>query len=230
MKRADVSVIIPEFNTQDLVGDAIHSVCAQSVAVREIIVVDDASTDASIEVIEGLKISGLRLIRHAVNAGPSAARNTGIREATGEYIAFIDADDLWLECKLKRQIQLMNDNPDTDIVWGHTTGDEIENIQQARGALQSVFSNRFFLQVGAMLFRARVFDRVGVFDETMRTGEDMDWCLRAQEANVSIVEHDDNVLCYRRHRNNITNDLNALRRGAMLAFKKSAERKRQQRS
>ena len=105
----DVSVIIPCHNRAELIGQTLDSALAQTVLPREVIVVDDGSTDATGQVVAGYaqRTGGrVRLVRQA-NAGPSAARNRGLEEATGEYLAFLDADDLWLADKLERCLAML---------------------------------------------------------------------------------------------------------------------------
>jgi glycosyltransferase involved in cell wall biosynthesis len=108
-----ITVVIPAYNTAEYIGRAIDSVLAQTRRPDEIIVVDDGSTDDTSGIVETYG-SQVRLIRRE-NAGVSAARNTGINAATGEWIAFLDGDDEWLKEKLQLQVELLGRNP--DLVW-----------------------------------------------------------------------------------------------------------------
>ena len=108
-----ISVVIPAYNAAEYIGRAIDSVLAQTRRPDEIIVVDDGSTDDTAGIVETYG-SQVRLIRQE-NAGVSAARNTGINAATGEWIAFLDSDDEWLKEKLQLQVELLGRNP--DLVW-----------------------------------------------------------------------------------------------------------------
>ncbi|SHF80716.1 Glycosyltransferase involved in cell wall bisynthesis [Modicisalibacter ilicicola DSM 19980] len=109
---ACVSIVMPIFNSVDYVKDAIDSVIAQTFSEWQLIVVDDCSTDGSLELVKKLYRNEKRivLLRLAVNSGPAIARNLGIREAAGRYIAFLDADDLWLPNKLEKQISFMRES------------------------------------------------------------------------------------------------------------------------
>lgn len=104
-----VTAVISTFNRANLVGRAIESVINQTYGNMEIIVVDDHSTDNTEEVVKGFGESRVRYIRHENNKGGPAARNTGIKAATGEYIAFLDDDDEWVENKIERQLQYVQD-------------------------------------------------------------------------------------------------------------------------
>lgn len=221
--RRRVSVIIPVFNGEALIRDALASVLAQSRPVDEIIVVDDGSSDASGAVVAGLGVPGLTLVRQE-NRGPAAARNQGLGLASGDVIAFLDADDQWAPEKLAVQVPLL-ERPDVRVVIGQTEGVALEE-KVARRAFRSSWGSRQFLQLGAMLFRADVFSEVGPFDESLRFGEDIDWCLRAQERAVVIHPHEETVLSYRRHGGNMTNDTRARDRDFLRVLKKAIDRKR----
>ncbi len=111
-----ISVVIPAYNAGKYVGRAIDSVLAQTLAPHEVIVVDDGSTDNTAQVVAQYQSKVKYIVQE--NAGASVARNTGIKTADGEWIAFLDADDEWLPQKLHLQTELLDRNP--DIVW--TTG------------------------------------------------------------------------------------------------------------
>lgn len=103
-KRRTVSVIIPTYNRAHLLGRAIQSVLAQTYEDFEIIVVDDASTDVTEQVVKSFADDRINYIRHQKNKGGSSARNTGIKAAKGEFIAFLDSDDEWVPKKLEKEI------------------------------------------------------------------------------------------------------------------------------
>src|SRR5260370_32555542 len=110
-----VSVIIPTYNSAAYLGEAIHNVLAQTFQDFEVIVVDDASTDNTKEVV-GLIGKRIRYIRQD-RAGPSTARNHGILESSGDLIAFLDADDVWLPTKLAKQVDSLKQHPEAVLVY-----------------------------------------------------------------------------------------------------------------
>lgn len=107
-----VSVIIPTYNRANLILQAVKSVLNQTYKNFEIIIVDDGSSDNTEDVINVIHDNRIRYIKHAINKGASAARNTGIREAKGKYIAFQDSDDHWLPDKLEKQVKRIENTPD----------------------------------------------------------------------------------------------------------------------
>ena len=115
-----VSAVVPTYNRAHLVGEAIRSVLAQSLPVCEVIVVDDGSTDGTKEAVGRLSDANPGLIRYIrqENAGPGAARNRGIREASGDWVAFQDSDDLWLPEKIAWQVDFLRRNPRLEFVFG----------------------------------------------------------------------------------------------------------------
>ena len=124
MPNSLVSVIIPVYNAEKFIIETLDSVFAQTYRPIEIIVVDDGSTDKTAKILKGCQTdkinesSGINLTcMYQQNSGPSKARNTGIKTAKGEYIAFLDADDLWTKNKIEKQIELFRENPEIDIVF-----------------------------------------------------------------------------------------------------------------
>jgi glycosyltransferase involved in cell wall biosynthesis len=186
MKRPDfpkLSVVIPVYNNADTVSEAIASVRSQAGPCRDIIVVDDGSSDATPQVLDDLIGPDLTVIRQQ-NAGPAAARNMGIALARGEWIAFHDADDLWLPAKLEAQFAALRRSPDARFCF---TGmimrlpDGTEFTRECSMPRRSLFidllkGNR--LGTPTALIRRDCFTEVGLFDSVLRTGEDWDMWLR----------------------------------------------------
>jgi glycosyltransferase involved in cell wall biosynthesis len=171
-----VSVVMPVFNTASFVGEAIESVLSQDGGtVLELIVVDDGSTDGSAELVT--KFDGVRLLRHRQNRGIGAARNTGVREAKGQFLAFLDADDLWPQGSLNARMAVLDADPECDAVAGRV-------IQFGAGRPDPEPESGFL--AGNVLIRREAFDRAGEFDETLRVGEFIDWYARAVDAGLGF--------------------------------------------
>lgn len=181
-----VSVVIPAYNAAWCVRKAIDSVLAQEFREFELLVVDDGSTDDTAAVL-ALYGDAIRVVRQR-NGGLSNARNAGIRESRGEFVAFLDADDWWLPEKLGRQIALMRERPDLGFI------SNAARVEDSDGRLLSVwpcarwdgsFLVHLFSSNGdvagsgsAVLARRALFRLVGGFDETLRSLEDVDMWMR----------------------------------------------------
>ncbi|KPJ78751.1 MAG: glycosyl transferase [Deltaproteobacteria bacterium SG8_13] len=178
-----VSVIIPTYNRAGIVGEAVDSVLAQDYPDYELIVVDDGSTDATAEVLNryGDKIRTLR----QKNRGVSAARNAGIRSASGEFFAFLDSDDLWLPSKLGLQVAFFDRHPDavvcqTEEIWIRN-GVRVNPRKRHRKPSGMIFEPSLQLCLvspSAVMIRRSLFDQVGLFDESLPACEDYDLWLR----------------------------------------------------
>jgi glycosyltransferase involved in cell wall biosynthesis len=182
-KKPQVSVIIPTFNRGWILKEAIDSVLTQDYKDFELIVVDDGSTDNTSEILASYGIDIRVLFQE--NKGVSATRNRGITEASGEYIAFLDSDDLWLPQKLSTQIKFFNQTPDalicqTEEVWirkGKRVNPKIRH-KKPSGMIFEPSLELCLVSPSAVMIRRVLFDRVGEFDVTLPACEDYDLWLR----------------------------------------------------
>jgi len=179
----EVSVIIPTFNRAAWIANAVDSVLKQTIRDVELIVVDDGSTDDTLEVLERFG-SRVKIVAQS-NRGVSSARNAGIRFASGKYICFLDSDDLWKPRKLEIQLAAMNRHSEykisyTDEVW-------IRNGRWANpGKRHRKYSGWIFphllplclISPSSVMIERSVLDDVGLFDESLPAGEDYDLWLR----------------------------------------------------
>ena len=219
-----ISVVIPTYNSEQFIADALDSVNAQSRAVDEIICVDDASTDKTIEIIRD-KFKNVTLLRNKENQGPSASRNKAIAIAQGNIISFLDADDCWTKNKTLHQSMFLESEPELEIVGGLTDFYSAEgNEPQPEGTLPG--QPHFNTYLSSLLIRKKVFNSIGMFDTTMRLSEDQDWFLRAREGNTRIKITDDIVLMKRIHSTNLTRGLNFRDSAMITAIKNSLDRRR----
>jgi glycosyltransferase involved in cell wall biosynthesis len=222
-----VSVIMPAYNTAAFIPDAVESIRRQAYPRLELIIVDDGSTDGTAEVSKGLTGLSVQYV-YQPNGGPAQARNHGLRLARGQVIAFLDADDLWPADRLSCQLPYLERDPLTDVVLGRIQC--FHSMPRADGGSEMQICSPAFVLLSptTALFRRRVFERVGGFDEAMRYGEDTDWFMRAREQRVPMVVHDDVTVLYRRHQNNMTRGRDAKELHVLSVLKKSLDRRRQQ--
>ncbi|HEX5034971.1 MAG TPA: glycosyltransferase family A protein, partial [bacterium] len=171
--RPRISVIIPVYNGEAFLTEAIESVLAQSYPNLEILVIDDGSTDRSLELAKSF--SGLRCL-HQPNSGIAAARNAGIAAAAGSVLAFLDADDAWSDDHFEVLLPFLEDY---DMAFGQLqkTG---PSLRRADGSLDSIGSPFGGFAFGGAVVRSEAFHRVGWFNPSYRRGEDIEWCTRAK--------------------------------------------------
>jgi len=218
-----ISVIIPVYNGEQFVAEAIQSVLAQTTPPSEIIVVDDGSTDATAQVVADLAASASMPLRYVyqANQGPAAARNVGIRRAEGDTLAFLDADDLWVENTLAIQIGQLAANPTEQIVWGVLQMFRVEAGQRLVSPTMAHHAN-----LGSVVMRKSALERVGLFDERLHRGEDLEWFLRARDCRLTWRFHSEVVLWYRWHGENIWLGKPDPGHGVMLAMRTLLEKRR----
>lgn len=208
-----VSVIIPAYNREKYIAEAIDSVLAQDYAPIELIVVDDGSTDSTAEIVQSYGDQLVYLCQE--NQGVAAARNSGIAYAHGEYLAFLDSDDIWVEGKLSWQMALLQQNPKLDAVYGHTKqffSPEVDEAFKARTIIPQKVMPAYI--ACAKLIRRESFDLVGLFDANLKAGTDIDWYARSKEAGILSEMLPDIVYHRRIHPLNATsqtNDANKIR-------------------
>ncbi|HEY0727407.1 MAG TPA: glycosyltransferase family A protein, partial [Pyrinomonadaceae bacterium] len=195
-----ISVIIPAYNCERFLREAVQSVLDQKYSDLEIIIVDDGSTDGTASVAKSFP-EPVRYL-HQTNQGPSAARNRGIERAQGSLIAFADADDLWPADKFEQQLPYLIQDPTTDIVLGRIQLAKWSETDNGQTRVEEFAEPVFSVNLGSAIIRKSVFERVGLFDETMRYSEDVDWMMRAREGGAKIVTIDAVTLFYCRHDQN----------------------------
>ena len=206
MEGSLISCIVPVFNGERYLGEALDSILAQTYRPFEIIIVDDGSTDETARVAAryGTRISYLR----QPNQGSATAKNLGLSATRGEFIAFLDADDLWHREKLARQMARILEKPGIDLCFSrfqHFWMPELaEEAKHYEGHPLSKPLSAYL--VSSLLVHRSVFKRFGQFDNGLRGNENMIWYLRAAERGA-FIEVVPGVLTYRRlHGKNITRE------------------------
>lgn len=199
-----ISVIIPNLNMGCFLGDAVASIARQALPVTEILIADAQSDDNSLPIIADLakQYPSIRCVE-APRGHPSVVRNHALREARGELIAFLDADDIWPENKLALQVARMIRAPHADVVSGFVQYFDQLDRQHLAPAATARTETLFHVHLGAALFRKTVFDAIGLFNETLRYSEDVDLLLRIREAGLVMTILRSRTLYYRRHDNSM---------------------------
>jgi glycosyltransferase involved in cell wall biosynthesis len=194
--RPAVTVIIPTFNRAAIVGRAIRSVLAQTFQDWELIVVDDCSTDGTGQEVRSFSDHRIKYIRHDRNRRGGAARNTGLRCARGEYVAFLDDDDEWLPEKLEKELQVFrSSDPLVGLVYsGMILSDECGRILKVRvptisGWVHDELLDRDFIgSCSRVTVKKQVLDRVAGFDDAFANCQDYDLWLRVTRvAKIACV-------------------------------------------
>lgn len=191
-----VSVVIPTYNRASSIRAAVESALRQTVREIEVLVVDDGSTDNTASIASQVDDPRVKVILRERNGGAAAARNTGIVRACGDYVAFLDSDDVWLETKLARQIAVLGNAPLNTVVC--CTGAEIHLLDHGgimrHQYLESSVDWKARLVMGCdlspgttQMSRRDIFAKVGLLDESLRRFEDWDWLLRYAQMGGAIA-------------------------------------------
>jgi glycosyltransferase involved in cell wall biosynthesis len=207
-----VSVIIPTYNRAHLIGATLRSVCAQTFPQYEILVVDDGSTDGTEELLAGLRE---RVVyRRVAHGGASAARNSGLEMACGEFVAFLDSDDLWDPRFLEATLQALVAAPRAGFVYcdyalfddgGSTQVRCLKEHEKLRGCLFADLLRTDFLCTGGLLVRRDCFGQIGIFDPALPVAQDWDlWLRLALRYEAGYV--DEPLLQVRSHTGQISRD------------------------
>lgn len=217
-----VSVLIPAYNRELYLPDAIRSVQEQTYQDWELIIINDASTDNTGTIADTFAVedSRIRVIHHEENKLRSGALNSGIDAATGEYICFLDSDDIYLPDKLERQVTFLEDNQGVDGTYGdyevinqdgatrYPTITAILQTEQILPRLQKAAEEGFspimpheegWIPSCSVLIRKRVFESGIRFDTNLRNQEDFDMWLQILGAGFTLVRLAGNTYKYRRH-------------------------------
>lgn len=228
---AKVDVIIPAFNAAKYLPTTIESVISQTFDDWQIWLVDDGSTDNTAEVVAPFLDrlgSKLQYIKQQ-NQGQPRARNAAIRASSGEFIALLDADDVWLPCRLEESLKTLDEHPNAGLSYGLITLVDSEgklggtfkgNPKYAEGHIAPyLYMRKVELPCPTITFRRRCIDEVGMFDEKMRATEDRDLCLRvALRYEVAFVPKV--IAYYRMSPGSLSTDTERVVRAQLLFIRK----------
>lgn len=225
--RVSVSVVIPAYNAADWLKHTIGSVLNQSFHDFEVIIVDDGSTDSTYQVVGQYRDSRIRYV-YQNNRGLAGARNTGLAYARGQYVAFLDADDLWAPTMLAETVAYLTAHETVAVVrtgWSLVDADGrmLPTTPRWSPWINSVFerlvTDNTFIIIAA-LFRRECLDRVGFFDESLATNEDWHLWLRVARAGFGFGFIPSALAMYRRHAHNMTLNHNDMRAGGLAVLDK----------
>jgi glycosyltransferase involved in cell wall biosynthesis len=207
------------------IADALTSVLSQLDREDEYFVVDDSSTDQTCSIVEAYGDPRVRLLK-SPRPGVSAARNAALKLASGEFVAFLDADDEWVPGRHAVMLQHFADHPEIDAVFGRIV------MKFEPGAPLQIHYEKFSGAhvpsgvLGSGLFRQRILDCVDGFAEDMPHSEDIDFYNRLEEAGMKVNRLDLDAHFYRRHLNNLTNDQATSRRYFLEMIRRKLARSR----
>ena len=232
MRAGRVSVLIPAFNAERYLGEAIESALAQTHPPFELIVLDDGSSDGTAEAARAFGKS-VRY-RRQEHEGVGAARNHCVELARGDHLAFLDADDRWDPRKLERQLEAMRSDSRPadsrpDIVLSHVrqfVSPDLPAMKAARIRCPPTSQPGYL--PGAMLVSREVFDRVGPFRTDVHFGEFMDWIARSRDLGLRQLMLDETMLWRRLHDTNLSVRRRDRRGDFAHVLKASLDRRRTQ--
>ncbi len=191
-------MIVPVFNGERYLAEALRSVRSQSYSELELIVVDDGSTDSTPDILRAMG-DRLHCVRRP-HRGLAAALNQGVELARGAFLSFLDADDLWIPGKLALQVAAFEREPQLDLVFAHVRQFHSPELTAAeRAAIVCPERPMRGISTGTLLIRRDAFDRVGPFDTDWMIGEFMDWYARATEAGLRATVLPEVVMLRRLH-------------------------------
>ena len=211
-----VTVIMPTYNYAQFIKEAIDSVLNQTYKNLELIIVDNYSEDNTEEIVKSYKDNRIKYTKFRNNGVIAASRNTGIKDSKGEYVAFLDSDDLWLPDKLERQVKFLDEHPAVGLVYARAeqftaarqSGPIIPSLRRAKdGWVFNDLVKRNFIGILTVLVRRKCLERIGSFDEDpkLKSVEDYElWLRLAKHFPVGFINK---VLAkYRVHSTNISGD------------------------
>ena len=227
MDKPLISCVVPAFNSERFVAEAVESILAQNYRPIEVLVVDDGSSDATAEIVRGF--GDPVLLVQQETAGPAATRNRGIRAARGDFLAFLDADDLWHPEKLERQMALLQERPELDfclahvqMFWPDEMAEERERLaRHPRSEPVPGFATT------TLLARRVAFEKLGDFGTGLWFTDATDWFIRAREEGLQMEVLPETLVFHRMHPTNLTRRREEESREEFLSMlKRSLDRRR----
>ena len=222
-----VSVVIPTYNAERTFQETIYSVQNQTFSNIEIIIINDGSTDRTLDIIQNIKDARVKVFSYK-NGGLPTARNRGIAQATGEFISFIDADDLWTTDKLERQLAALETHPEAAVAysWTQTIDDQGHWLHQYHSVFfegdvyAEILVNNFVSNGSNVLVRKEAILSVGEFDSTLKSCEDWDFYIRLAAKYHFVVVPDWQIL-YRQSSTAMSSNVEVMKTAALAVILKA---------
>ena len=208
-----ISVIIPLYNSEHLIKETLASVLSQTYQNIEVLVVDDCSTDSSYAIVEELakKDNRIKLFKNEVNSGAAVSRNVGLKNSTGRYIAYVDADDLWKEDKLEKQIKFLKENKIGFSCCGYNVinengVDQNKEIFMPNKVTYKKFLRNTILQTVGIIVDTNIVDKSLLVMPLVRRGQDAaTWAQILKKGHICYGQHE--VLAsYRKVKNSLSSN------------------------
>ncbi len=222
-----ISVVTPIYNGEKTIKETIKSILNQTFSDLELIVINDGSQDSTLKVISTIQDPRLKVLSY-LNSGVSASRNRGLAQATGEFISFIDADDLWTTNKLETQLRVLQENPQAAVAYSWT--DWIDEsgqilgkgsyITQEGNVFAQMLLNDFVASGSNCLIRRQALIEVGGFDESLAHGEDWDLWLRLA-ARYEFIAIPSPQILYRISSSSASSDVWKMEAGSLKIIEKA---------
>lgn len=224
-----ISVVIPTYNAEKTIQETVFSVQSQTFSDIEIIIINDGSTDRTLEIIQNISDSRIKVFSYK-NRGLPTARNRGIAQATGEFISFIDADDLWTPDKLERQLAALESHPEAGIAysWTQLIDEQGHFLHRYHPVFfegdvyTEILVNNFVSNGSNILVRKETVLSVGEFDSTLKSCEDWDFYIRlAAKYHFAIVP--DWQILYRQSSTAMSSKVEVMKTSALVVISKAYE-------
>ena len=222
-----VSVIMPLYNSERYVSDALESVFKQDYQPFEVILINDGSTDRTVEIIG--KYDNVRYI-YQTNQGAASARNTGVASSSGEIITFLDSDDFWPTNRLTVTIRYLDRHPEV----GYVLGRQMMFVESGCAVppwvkAEWLTAPQDASNTGVLVVRRVTFDRVGLLNtDYRRSGEDTEWLVRASEAGIPMARLPEIVLHKRIHGENLSVQMIQMRKDNLMRIARESIRRQQE--
>jgi glycosyltransferase involved in cell wall biosynthesis len=225
MNKISFSVIVPVYNGQRYLRETLESLVNQDYNSLEIIAVDDGSNDSSAEIIQSFE--SIKYV-HQENQGNAVARNQGIALSTGDVIALIDQDDMWVPGKLSIFCEYFTSHPEIDFATAKHRMFLSDDVEVPAWCRNDVLNQDLVdYSPGSIVFRRRLFDRIGPFDQTLVSGHDTDWVLKVKDSNTPMAVLPDVLLLKRVHEANQSSEVTRVHSELLEVFRRSIKRNRE---